>query len=84
MTDVGDGTEIQIPKKRSKKKWISKIIKRIKKYKAIYLTAIIHFSDVITDYLVLCQYVLYAIDQENGYPQGMYVVFGETDMSVSS
>ena len=39
------------------------IFYRVCKYKGIYFTAIIHFSDVITDILILCQYILFAIDE---------------------
>ena len=39
------------------------IFQRIKQYKSIYLTSIIHFSDVITDYLVLTQYLVFAFDE---------------------
>ena len=53
------------------------IFKRIKKYESIYLTAIIHFSDVITDYLVLIQYILFGLTErmDNGisYPGVDYV-----------
>ena len=41
----------------SKKTFI--LIAQILKYKSIYVSVIIHFSDVITDYLVLIQYIFY-------------------------
>ena len=43
-----------------------RILGRVEKYKSIYLSVIIHFSDVITDYLVLIQYVFYAYDEYFG------------------
>ena len=42
---------------------VRQVIKRVRRYKSVYLTAIIHFSDVITDYLVLAQYIVFAIDE---------------------
>ena len=39
--------------------------KRIKECKSIYLTMIVHLADVLTDYLILCQYIVYAINQHN-------------------
>ena len=47
-------------------KFIQKYISRLDKYKSIYITGIVHFVDVLTDYLVLCQYVMYAIEECNG------------------
>ena len=44
-------------------KILKMIWKRANHYKGIYLTTIIHFSDVITDYLIFVQYALFALDE---------------------
>ena len=47
-------------RKEEVKKCLGKVWKQFFRYKSIYLAAVIHFSDVITDYLVLIQYVVLA------------------------
>ena len=44
---------------------LKQLLKRTNKYKSIYLTVIVHLTDVVTDYLVLCQYIVFAIDETN-------------------
>lgn len=46
--------------------FLKQVLTRFKKYRGIYVTAIIHCADVITDYLVLVQYILFAIDEWYG------------------
>ena len=43
--------------------FLKRVWKRFKNYRGIYVTAVIHCADVITDYLVLCQYIFFAIDE---------------------
>ena len=44
-------------------KFFKRVWKRFKHYRGIYITAIIHCADVITDYLVLTQYIFFAYDE---------------------
>lgn len=54
--------------KNSKKcySFLVDIWKVFRKYNGIYLTVIVHLGDVFTDYLVLMQYITFAIVEENG------------------
>ena len=64
MTVSIDTISVWKSMKNSKLSFFKRVWKRFKNYRGIYITAIIHCADVITDYLVLCQYIFFAIDEQ--------------------
>ena len=48
---------------KSKMRLCRQIFYRIMRYKTIYLSIIVHLADIVTDYLILIQYVFFAMDE---------------------